>query len=139
MPVRSLNRFDFHDLGAESTEVAGEIRTCPERGEVENLHVRERHGWIRAARRTGPANPPQSQRYGVKHQDEARAAVAIRVSSTGGTERRPAERPVVVPAIYEEPTVEVLRALERRRAVVDGGGRNAHRLAQFDDVGYGSL
>ena len=41
MPVGSLDRFDFHDLGTESTEVAREVGARPERGQVKDFQVRD--------------------------------------------------------------------------------------------------
>jgi hypothetical protein len=80
-----------------------------------------------------------SQQERPTHRHGVPAAPAIRVSSKGGMVVRAAGTTSPHRRRPQKPATTELRVIHHGGPVVDGGGRNPHRLAQLDDLGHGPL
>ena len=136
--VGPLDGFDFDDVGAKRTEVTRRIRAGPKSGQVQ--HPQSRKG------KRVVGGPKRFAASGPRRRPRAQPGCWMSICHRGFREpkRRPGalERPgvfPVTPTLDEESAGGVLRGVQRGAAVVDGRGRDAHRLAQFDDLGDGSL
>ncbi len=137
-PIGPLNRLHFDDLGAEGTEITGEVCTRPECRQVKHFHAGERQGRIvargsRTPERLWHNRSADSPRRGSRPYRRHRRLRQPERSA------RPPEGPVGTACVNEEPSFEVLRTVQDGCAVVDRRRGNAHRLAQFDDLAHGSL
>ena len=122
MPVGTLDRFHFGDLGAERAEVAREVRARPECATGrEPSHLRRAAG----SAGTGDVNRAVARRAVVRPRRGAGRTGRTGVfDSRNGAPGRRNDQPSP-PALHEEPAIAVLRTVHDGCAVVDRSGRNA--------------
>lgn len=129
VPVGALDRLDLDDVGAERPEVAGQVGTGPERGEVEHPQPGEGQRPGRSVQRSAVTGPRRSRRPRQWRRTWLRHRGFREPEWWPGPPKRP--------GVDEEPPLGVLRAIEHGGAVVDGRGRNPQRLSEFHDLGDG--
>ena len=135
VPVGPLDRLDLDDVGAERAQVAGQVGPGPKGGQVQDPQPGEGQRPVGRGKRSGIGGP----RLGARSPSGRRTRLCHR--GFREAERRPGTWNDQSPSFGcdEEPALGVLRTVQHGGAVVDRRGRNAQRLAQFDDLGDGLL